>query len=340
MTKLQVESCQLQVLSGDLPPRSYATFNFQPSAFNLRRAFTLVEVLVTLAILSIIILGMMEVFNHTQSAFRANLTQTDVLESGRDVMSLIRSDLVKMSPSFGQTNNVANNFRGAVNFYVTSMSYPSFSPFNQPLAGSSASRTNILEGFFILSRENVNGTPSWVGTGYAVVAQPPGGGLYSLYRFTTTPVYPVMSRGPEYAFYNNLLLSNLTNNWSGFIAAPTNYSHLMDGVVDLRVRAFDINGTLMNLQNWQRGLVTNKNVEYFTPPPQFDEGGFCMFSNTLPATVEVEMGVVEDRTLEHAESLEPQGGAAITNYLSDHAGQVHIFRQTVPIRNVDPAAYQ
>lgn len=326
MIKLQVESCRLQVLSGNLPARSSATFN-------RRRAFTLVEVLVTVAILSIIILGLMEVFRHTQDAFRANLTQTDVLESGRDVMSLIRGDLAGMSPSSG-TNN------GAVNFYVTSLSYPSFSPFNQSLAGSSYARTNILEGFFILSRENVNGTPSWVGTGYAVVAQPPGGGLYSLYRFTTSPAYPVMSRGPEYAFYNKLDFTNSANNWVDFIAAPTNYSHLLDGVVDLRVRAFDANGTLMNLQNWQRGLVPTNNIEYFPTPQHFDEGGFCMFSNMLPATVEIEMGVLEDRTLEHAESLEPQGGAAITNYLADHAGQVHIFRQTVPIRNVDPTAYQ
>jgi hypothetical protein len=29
----------------------------------------------------------------------------------------------------------------------------------------------------------------------------------------------------------------------------------------------------------------------------------------------------------------------MTTYLALHAGQVHIFRQSVPIRNVDPTAY-
>jgi prepilin-type N-terminal cleavage/methylation domain-containing protein len=300
-----------------------------------RAAFTLVEVLVSMAILVIIILGMMEVFTHTQTAFRANLTQTDVLESGRDVMDLIKSDLEEMTPSFGQTNNFANNFQGAVNFYANANL--NYTPLIQSLVGVSSptiQRTNVLESFFILSRQNVNGSDCWVGTGYAVVTNS-SSGLYSLYRFTTSPPYPVMSRGPEYTFYNNLAFSNSTNNFLSFFAAPTNYSHLMDGVVALTVRAFDTNGVWMNLQNWQNGQVTNKNVEYL--PLQSGEGGFYMFSNMLPASVEVEMGVLEDRTLQHAEGL---SSAAVTNYLADHAGQVHIFRQRIPIRNVDPSAYQ
>ena len=62
-----------------------------------------------------------------------------------------------------------------------------------------------------------------------------------------------------------------------------------------------------------------------------------MFSNTVPASVEVNLGVVEDAVLQHAEGLPP---AAALNYLSNHVGQVHLFRQRVWIRNVDPTAYQ
>jgi prepilin-type N-terminal cleavage/methylation domain-containing protein len=295
-----------------------------------RAAFTLVEVLVSMAILVIIILGMMEVFTHTQTAFRANLTQTDVLESGRDVMDLIKSDLEEMTPSNG-TNN------GAMNFYATVTTYASSSPFFQTLVGSSASRTNLLEAFFILSRQNVNGSDCWVGTGYAVVTNS-SSGLYSLYRFTTTPPYPVMSRRPEYAFYRYTSpFSNVTNNFTDFLNAPTNYSHLMDGVVDLRVRAFDMNGVWMT-----NGYPNPLNISVKTNVVGFAASGwgetdFAFYSNAIPASVEVEMGVVEDRTLQHAESL---NGSAITNYLADHAGQVHIFRQRIPIRNVDPTAYQ
>ena len=64
-------------------------------------AFTLVEMLVTLALLSLIVLALMAVFNSTQKAFRASLTQTDMLESGRMAMGLIASDLEAMTPSYG-----------------------------------------------------------------------------------------------------------------------------------------------------------------------------------------------------------------------------------------------
>ena len=62
-----------------------------------------------------------------------------------------------------------------------------------------------------------------------------------------------------------------------------------------------------------------------------------MFSNTVPASVEVELGVMEDAVLQRAEGL---SGAAQMNYLSNQAGQVHLFRQRVMIRNVDRTAYQ
>jgi hypothetical protein len=64
-----------------------------------------------------------------------------------------------------------------------------------------------------------------------------------------------------------------------------------------------------------------------------------MFSNTLPASVEIEMGVLEDRSLRRAESLSGSH-SALTNYLAGCAGQVHVFRQRVSIPNVDPSAYQ
>jgi hypothetical protein len=67
--------------------------------------------------------------------------------------------------------------------------------------------------------------------------------------------------------------------------------------------------------------------------------GLTMFSNTLPASVEIEMGVLEDRTLQRAESLIPLASAQ-ANYLAGAAGKVHVFRQRVSIPNVDPSAYQ
>src|SRR5260221_10877601 len=90
-------------------------------------------------------------------------------------------------------------------------------------------------------------------------------------------------------------------------------------------------------------IVTNKNFFYL--PPAYGEVGFCMFSNTLPASVEIEMGVLEDRTLQRAESLPndipaPSPNDRRTLFLQGQAGQVHIFRERVSIQNVDPSAYQ
>ena len=51
--------------------------------------------LVTLALLSLIVLALMTVFNSTQTAFRASLTQTDILESGRAGDGLDRGRFAK-----------------------------------------------------------------------------------------------------------------------------------------------------------------------------------------------------------------------------------------------------
>ena len=69
------------------------------------------------------------------------------------------------------------------------------------------------------------------------------------------------------------------------------------------------------------------------------EVGYVFYSNALPASVEVEMAMLEDSTLQHAESLS-SSFTAQTNYLAEQAGAVHIFRQRIPIRNFDPSAYQ
>ncbi len=92
-----------------------------------RTAFTMVEMLVTLALLSFIVLALMTVFNSTQKAFRTSLTQTDILESGRLAMGLITSDLEAMTPSSSpiNTNSFWNysdpfNTNNNINFYATS----------------------------------------------------------------------------------------------------------------------------------------------------------------------------------------------------------------------------
>jgi prepilin-type N-terminal cleavage/methylation domain-containing protein len=311
-----------------------------------RAGFTLVEILMTMVLLSLIVLALMSVFNSTQKAFRASLTQTDVLESGRLAMGLMVGDLEGMTPSLQPVNtnisfwylpgNDPYNTINNVNFYaaVTTFASPP-TPLYQSLVGvtdPNTMRTNLLESFFSLSRQIINGSPNWVGTGYAVSTNSPDGALYPLYRFymatnTTT--------GTPASLYNAFMTNSLTSS-------PP-WSHLMDGAVALRVRPYDPNGLEMTNTyeyNYNRSVYTftNHNTEFFlqSVPGVYR---FYMYSNTVPAAVEVELGVLEDTVLQRAESFNGNM-LAQTNYLVQHAGQVHLFRQRVQIRNVDPTAYQ
>ena len=62
---------------------------FTASANRLRQAFTLIEVLVVVALLSVIILGLVAMFSQTQRAYTLGMTQVDVLEGGRAVTEMI-----------------------------------------------------------------------------------------------------------------------------------------------------------------------------------------------------------------------------------------------------------
>jgi hypothetical protein len=337
MTKFQAPGSRFEVLHRDLEgvvSRCRSIANRKSQIVNIR-AFTLVEILVTMVLLSLIVLALMTVFNSTQTAFRASLTQTDILESGRNVMSLIAGDLETMTPSGGLGNNNGGfSIFSPVNFYANTNS--GYEPLIQSLPASptAAQRTNVLQNFFILGRQNINGTPNWVGTGYTVVSNTPDGGLYSLYRFTTN--FPVMAVNPWRLFYTD---------FSHFLLYPTNYSRLMDGVVDLTITPYDPNGLAMtntyeyNYNGQLNHSFTNSNTAFVPPSPSIPGVvGFYMYSNTVPASVQVELGVVENTTLQHVEGL--PNTAAQMNYLSNHVGQVHLFRQRVWIRNVDPNAYQ
>ena len=83
-----------------------------PSSFaRTPRGFSLIEILVAVALLVVIMLGLLAMFYQTQRAFRQGLTQVDVLENGRTAMQLIIRELQGLSPSrvAGTTNLLAEN---------------------------------------------------------------------------------------------------------------------------------------------------------------------------------------------------------------------------------------
>ena len=71
-------------------------------------------------------------------------------------------------------------------------------------------------------------------------------------------------------------------------------------------------------------------------------GLYRFSSNTVPESVEMELGILEQHAWERYLSI--GAPAARLNYLQSTnyylSSRVHLFRQRIPIRNVDPLAYQ
>ncbi len=303
----------------------------RPPSRATHRAFSLVEVLLVMVLLSLIVLALMAVFNSTQKAFRASVTQTDVLEGSRAAVDLIASDLRGLTPSGGLSN-------GPVNFFVLANSHEPltykplpYEPLPQNLPGGTLDRSNLLNYFFVLGRDN----NKWTGTGYVVDATNTST-LYPLYRFyaETNVTYSPLT------LYNQFATEVAFSQW-------TNLSHVIDGVVHLTVRAQDPNGRWINghyLTDGSYEPYTNALNTLFLPQA-YGEAQIYMFSNAVPASVELELGVMEDSTLARAESLSipgqfPWNAPAQWQFLQNQSGKVHLFRQRVAIPNLDPTAYQ
>jgi hypothetical protein len=315
-------------------------------------AFTLVEILVTVALMSFIILGLLMMFSQTQRAFMSSMTQVDVLEGGRDVTDMIVNDVVNMTPS---------QLPNTLNFYAdTNELFPN--PLVQGLPGSTQVRSNLMQKFFFLTKNNV----TWNAIGYQVMPDDANGLVGTLYRFSTTNMGPYASSSLTF-YLTNLSYANynFSNLWAwGF---NTNANKLADGVVHFRVRVFATNGFPLTVPegfNSQAGTAglwpayfkvsgvplfsghlppTNQipNAYAISHWPAFwptEPMGYKFWSNAMPAEIEIELGVLESKLLKTYQGL-GNNYAIQAAYLSNHAANVHLFRQRIHLANVDPKAY-
>ena len=339
-------------------PLRISDFGFRPS-FGLRvsgfglpprgvRAFSLIEIMVTVGLLSFIILGLLLMFNQTQRAFRSGLTQTDVLEAGRSTMDLLGRELEQMSASespdyidFTGVRRRATNFfvEPSTNFFAYN-SPAAFSwtrPLVQELPGNNLPRTNLVQRFFFLSKLNQD----WIGTGYDVIPDDANQSVGTLYRYTATN-YP---RGFLLPLSAQFLQTSITNR-----------SRIADGVVHLRLRAYAANGSLITT-NYLNGTNASYRVSLggvyasytnvpnavaynsaaYQSPADLRQASCYFMSNALPAYLELELGLLEPQIMQKYRSIGVQSAAL--QYLSNHVAQVHIFRQRIPVRNVDLSAY-
>src|SRR5690606_28261918 len=110
----------------------------------------------------------------------------------------------------------------------------------------------------------------------------------------------------------------------------SNMSRIIDGVVHFRVRAFDLEGYWID-------ETRNFNITAAPYTANGEPENLFFSSNALPSSVEIELVILEEKTLERARSITDAG--ARRTFLAQHAGKVHIFRWRVPVRNADATAY-
>ena len=277
-----------------------------------------------MGLLSVIMLGLLMMFNQTERVFRSSMTQVDVLESGRVAARLLARELEQITPCY-QTNR--NFFSGLL---------PG-QPLVMPLPGNnSAGRTNLLEDVFLLTRENL----TWTGIGYFVRVE-----TNNVLRFPVEPVYgnqqvlggqlyrfeeslPVSDAAAPYQLYSDFFNVQARNGALATNSATT--ARVADGVVHFKVRAYDPNGVWLTRSTNNILVVSNALVS--------DISLYQFRSNAVPASVEFELGLLEDRVWERYKSLPV--ATARYNYLTNQVGRVHVFRQRVAVRCVDPSAYQ
>ena len=148
-----------------------------------KNAFSLVELLVAVALMTVIIVGLYSMFNETQRALRTNVSQVDVLEAGRSAIELIVQDIQQAeapgplqqempSEIFFPPSSILNNLPVAItnthpHFFsgiqISSVNPEVALPLIQNLADQGI-RINILQEVFFLTRSNLN----WVAKGYFV----------------------------------------------------------------------------------------------------------------------------------------------------------------------------
>jgi type II secretory pathway pseudopilin PulG len=316
-----------------------------------RVAFSLIEIMVTIALLSFIVLGLLAMFNQTQRAFRSSMTQVDVLEAGRAVTEIIARDMEQMVasqlPYFNTNGNriISTNFFAEFSAYRTQPVFqglPGTDGANGP--GTQSVRTNVFQDVFFLVKQNLD----YYGIGYQVRPENQKGIFGTLYRFSTN-----RTRGNAAQLSTEFRRAEVID-WN---SAPTNMSRIADGVVHFRVRAFDTNGFPFdyNIPTYTNALFRTNADIYPNPGAGYaamrnstiaplagypDQLNYYFFSNALPAYVELEIGFLEPHIVDRLKGIGNGNLSAQYQYLSNHVANVHIFRRRIPIRNVDFLAYQ
>ncbi len=291
--------------------------------------------LVSTAMLAFIVLGLTAMFVQTQKVFKTGIKQTTVTDAGRTIIDMIASDLSQMSdPHFTNVYYpIYNSVSGFPNPPTLDWSLSGLDLVQVfTNNGVPVFRTNELEDIFAMVQTN----NTWVGIGYAVSNWfnnsnngSPFPGVGTLYRYVATTNAPLFS--------TNLLFSNFNYQIGSNTFTNTLFHRIADGVVHLKIYAFDAGGnetcyesnydafgqTSVGNYSYLRYPVIVTNLATNVPP---------YWTNYLPHSIDIELGILEPEAFEHVRALYASGAtAAAGQFLTNAAGQVEIFRRHIII---------
>lgn len=293
------------------------------------RGFTVLELMLSISIMTVIVIGLYTVFNQTQRALRSTMSQVDVLEGVRATSDLLVRDVEAATPlAFPNTN-------------LTAMAaWTAFGSAPMALQGLAKNARPVLvtqlQDIYLVKRQN----DFWSGVGYWVgpidtnqIGQPFH--LGRLYRFE----YETNSA----AFAHTNLYLRFADARDPLKRTRLHTSQaVMDGVVHLRLIAYDAQGyplvyderdrppyqrvmaaeSLADPRSWLIDTVRSDATAY----------DFRRFTHPrFPASVELEIGVVEGPVM--TRYLAIPAPAEARKYLERNAGRVHLFRHRIPLRN-------
>jgi hypothetical protein len=286
------------------------------------RALTILEMLVSTALLSFIVLGLTAMLIQTQKAFKMGIKQANITDAGRAVMDMITSDLSQMSdPRFtnlcyplGVSPSPNLNWARVARYDL--YQYNNGIPF----------RTNQIQDIFAVVQTNA----TWMGIGYAVsnwFTNSGGGsiaGVGTLYRYFASTNGPLSTNNNLFSTFNfELGLGTFTNTY---------FHRIADGVVHLKIYAYDADGNEMPYEPTYDQSGSYNGYTFLQYPYVTNYLGQPYVTNYLPHSIDIELGILEPEAFETARSLYTSGAiTAASNYLANAAGQVEIFRQHIII---------
>ena len=326
------------------------------------RAFTILELLVAVSVMTLIIYVLYALFNQTQMALRKNASQVDVNEGGRAAMEMIVRELSQMEVSgYPAITDLQTKltYSGSKSFFsrvtpgesvALRMAYQSdaMPPEEDAWAIEQGFRTNILQDFTFTSR----GDSGFHVTSYRVIDVDSGVGTLARYRTNGT----LRVTAPGQALLNKTEIFNRFYFEPVANTSAEAFEPITDGVIHLRITPYDQLGRplghgykydyedRLGLNLDRRGAAGQ--VLFPLPPdpsapnPPVDgtliqdryAQSQAQFYGALPSYFDVEMAVIAPRVLKQVRSLPPDPEVR-ANFLGRQIGKVTLFRQRVPIRD-------